>query len=58
MAEDRHPYKVYKDGECVLAAEENCRYPKRVELDLMEAGYVIRLHGKRITKREVRDAKG
>ncbi len=52
MAEDKLPYRVYKDGKCVLAAEERCRYPKDVELDLMENGYVIRLHGKRITKKE------
>lgn len=50
--EDKYPYKVYRDGELIMQAPEAHRYPKLVELALMESGYVIRLHGKRITKRE------
>lgn len=37
-----------------VVAPENCRYPRKTELSLLEAGYTIRLHGKRITKSEIR----
>lgn len=40
-------------GEVVLQAAESCRYSKEVELGLLKHGYTIRLHGKKITKREV-----
>lgn len=36
-----------------VEAPESCRYPKHVELQLMDAGYTIKLHGKRLTKKEV-----
>lgn len=50
-----HPYVVFDPkGKPVLEAAESCRYPKRIELDLLEAGYTIRLHGKKITRKEVR----
>ena len=49
------PYQVFgPDGQCVLAAPEHCRYPRKTELSILEAGYTIRLHGKRITKTETR----
>lgn len=51
--EDKYPYKVYRDSECVMAATESCRYPKHIEKSLLDAGYTIKLHGKRITKKEV-----
>lgn len=37
-----------------LIAPESCRYDRKTELSLLEAGYTIRLHGKRITKSELR----
>lgn len=37
-----------------VAAPESCRYPRTTELSLLEAGYTIRLHGKKITKTELR----
>ena len=37
-----------------VVAPESCRYPRHIELQLMEAGYTIRLHGKKITKTELR----
>lgn len=37
-----------------VKAPENCRYPRKTELSLLEAGYTIRLHGKRIAKTELR----
>ena len=53
--DDKYPYKVYNSaGASVLRAPESCRYPKHVELQLMEAGYTIKLHGKKITKKEVK----
>lgn len=49
------PYQVFNDtGQRVLHAPESCRYPRHIELDMLEAGYTIRLHGKRITKTELR----
>lgn len=50
-----HPYTVTNPtGEIVLQAPESCRYPRSVELALLEAGYTVRLHGKKITKNETR----
>ena len=49
------PYQVSSPaGHVVLHAPESCRHPRKVELDLLEAGYTIRLHGKRLTKTEIR----
>lgn len=52
---DNAPYKVYRDGEPVLQAAESCRYPREVERALLDAGYTIKLHGKRITKKEAKN---
>ena len=50
---DEYPYKVSNSaGQVVLEAKESCRYPKRIERDLLENGYTIKLHGKKITKKE------
>ena len=50
-----YPYTVTSpSGEIVLQAPESCRYPRLVELALLEAGYIVRLHGKKITKTETR----
>lgn len=43
-------------GNLVLQATESCRYPKPLELSLLEAGYTIRLHGTRLTKTMLRKA--
>ena len=52
---DDYPYTVTNPtGEIVLQAVESCRYPRLVELALLEAGYIVRLHGKKITKTETR----
>ena len=52
----KYPYEVIpppgKSGGMV--APESCRYPRHIELDILEAGYTIRLHGKKITKTELR----
>lgn len=49
---DNMPYKVYTaDGRLILQATESCRYPSMIERQLLDIGYVIKLHGKRITKK-------
>lgn len=45
---------INPQGEIVLQAAAGCRYPKNVELDLLESGYQIRIAGKRVTKKDVR----
>ena len=37
-----------------LIAPASCRYSRETELSLLEAGYTIRLHGRKITKTELR----
>ena len=37
-----------------LVAPAGCRYDRKTERSLLEAGYTIRLHGKKITKTEIR----
>jgi hypothetical protein len=49
------PYTVYNSsGVPVMGAPEECRYPPKTEMSILEAGYAIRLNGKRITKADVR----
>lgn len=43
-------------GAVVLQSPESCRSSRRVELDQLEHGYTIRLHGERITKTELKKA--
>ena len=54
MEEDNFPYRVYdSSGTQVLYTPECCRYDKKTEKSLLESGHTIKLHGKRITKKEV-----
>lgn len=47
------PYIVINPaGDVVLQSIE--RYPRRVELDLLEWGYTIKLNGRKLTKSEIR----
>lgn len=41
-------------GNVIMEAPESCRYPPRVELSLLEAGYTIKLNGKKLTKAEIK----
>lgn len=51
------PYQVFSpQGVCLMHAPESCRYSRRVELSILEAGYTIKLHGRKITKTEIRKA--
>lgn len=53
--EDKYPYRVFdSSGTQVLQAPESCRSSRWTELAQLDAGYAIRLHGKRITKTELR----
>ena len=55
---DKYPYKIYDAvGEIVMQSAADCRYPKTVELAMLEAGYTIRLHGKKLTKTDIRREK-
>lgn len=50
-----YPYVVTNPaGQVVLQAAAGCRYPKQVELDMLENGYQIRLDGRKLTKKELR----
>lgn len=50
-----HPYEIIgPNGQPIMTAPESCRYSRRIELDMLEAGYTIKLNGKRITKSELR----
>ena len=54
---DKFTYSVYdRNGRPVLQAPESCRYPKSIELSLLDAGYTIKLNGKRITKKEAKNS--
>lgn len=51
---ERFDYTIHNPtGGLVLQAPESCRYSRQVELDLLAAGYTIRLHGRKITKKEL-----
>ena len=53
--DDKYPYRVYdSSGTQVLYAPESCRHDKKTEQSLLESGHTIKLHGKRITKKEIR----
>ena len=50
-----YPYQVFSPlGQLVMYSPAECRYPAKIELEMLEAGYIIRLHGKKITKTELR----
>lgn len=52
---DINNYQVFAPGgHPVLQAPERCRYPRKTELQLLEAGYVIRIDGKLITKTKIK----
>ena len=41
-------------GRIVLTADASCRYPRKVDLSILNAGYPIRLGGRKLTKTEAR----
>ena len=49
-----YPYKVFDPcGVPVMSAPEELRYPRNLELEMLAAGYTIRLHDRKITKKEL-----
>ena len=49
------PYQIISpSGQPLMEALECCRYPRKLEQSLLDAGYTIKLNGRRITKTEVR----
>lgn len=49
---------INPSGQLVMEAPENCRYPRRIELDMLEAGYTIKINGRKLTKAEIRKEVG
>ena len=49
------PYQVFDStGRMVLNSDVRCRYPRPVELILLDAGYSVKIDGKKLTKTEAR----
>ena len=49
-------YKVYdRDGRCRMSTTIGCRYEKEIEMDLLEAGYVIKIDGRKLTKQDIKN---
>lgn len=45
-------YQVFdKSGNLVLGAPASCRYPNHFEQSILEAGYTIRLHRKKLSRK-------
>lgn len=41
-------------GNMVMEAPESCRYHPKTEMSLLEAGYAIKLNGRKLTKTEIK----
>lgn len=49
-------YKVYnREGKLVLSTDERCRYTAETERMMMENGYTIKLDGKKLTKKDIKN---
>lgn len=45
-----------RDGRLMQTIYPGCeRYPREVELDMLERGYTIRVNGRKLTKKELRE---
>lgn len=47
-------YEVSRHGQVLMHGPLECRYPPELELQMLEAGYEIRVNGKKLTKKGVR----
>lgn len=48
-------YQVFDySGRMVLDSDVCCRYPRIMELSLLDAGYAVKIAGKKLTKTEIR----
>lgn len=51
-------YQIYNQhGELLCEATEGVRYSKDTELVMLENGYTIKLNGRKLTKKEIKDGK-
>lgn len=49
------PYQVFDStGRLVLDSNVRCRYSRTMELSLLDAGYTVKIDGKKLTKTEIR----
>lgn len=49
------PYQIFdSSGRLVLDSDVRCRYPRPMELSLLDAGYAVKVAGKKLTKTEIR----
>lgn len=49
------PYQVFdSSGRLVLDSDVSCRYSRPMELSLLDAGYAVKIDGKKLTKSEIR----
>lgn len=47
---------IDRDGRLVETMHEGCeRYARSTELKMLEAGYTIKVYGRKLTKRELRE---
>ena len=48
-------YQVFdSSGRVVLDSDVRCRYPRPMELSLLDDGYAVKIAGKKLTKTEIR----
>ena len=47
-------YQVWRGGQQLMRGPVECRYSPLVELGMLEAGYEIRVNGRKLTKKEVK----
>ena len=53
MTTTDRPYRIYdRDGRLVESRPESLRYPRKIELSILNAGYTIKLNDRKITKKE------
>ena len=47
-------YKIYnREGRLMESRPASLRYPPEIERSMMEAGYSIKINGRKITKKEI-----
>lgn len=48
------PYRIYdRDGRPMESRPLEMRHPREIELSMMNAGYIIKINGKKLTKKEL-----
>ena len=49
---------ISPSGQPMMVSAAGIRYPRDIELSMLDAGYAIKLNGKKLTKTEVRKETG